>query len=293
VADALAAQGMNEIVGWSFTGPEVYERLRIEAPRAVEIANPLSGDQSQLRTILLGSLLDAAARNRAHGASIVRLFETGAVYLPADNGPLPREPFHVAVVIAGAVRSPTWRDPEPPQADFFAIKGALARMFGALRIEWEVEQGGPPFLHPGRAATIRVGGAEVGWLGELHPSVADQTAAFEVDLDAIGEPSLAVYEDVTSFPAVREDLAVVVGEHIPAAEVLAVVRDAGAPLLAAADVFDVYRDPGRIGADKVSLALRLTYQAADRTLTDEEVAAKRKDITTALESGLGGVVRAS
>ena len=292
-ADALAAQGLNEIVGWSFTGADLYERLRVEPPRVVELANPLSSDQSQLRTTLLGSLLDAAVHNRSHGAGAVRLFEAGAVYLPTDDGPLPQEPHHVAALISGSVRPPTWREPEPPQADFFAAKGVLTGLFEALRIGWAVEPSAQPFLHPGRAATIVVGGREVGWLGELHPSVADHTAAFELDLDAVGEPDTAIYEDVTSFPAVREDLAVVVDEQVAAAEVVAVVRDAGEPLLAGAEVFDVYRDPGRVGAGKVSLALRLTYRAPDRTLTDEEVAAKRKEIAAALARRLGGAIRAA
>jgi phenylalanyl-tRNA synthetase beta chain len=292
-SDALAAQGLSEIVGWSFTGPELYERLRLQAPRAVELANPLSGEQSQLRTTLLGSLLDAAAHNRSHGAGVVRLFEAGAVYLPTDDGPLPEEPHHIAALISGSVRPPTWREPEPPEADFFAAKGLLAGLFEALRIGWDVEPATQPFLHPGRAASIMVDGREVGWLGELHPSVADHTAGFELDLDALGEPGTPAYEDVTSFPAVREDLAVVLDERVAAAEVLAVVRDAGEPLLAGAEVFDVYRDPARVGAGKVSLALRLTYRVPDRTLTDEEVAAKRSEIAAALESSVGGVIRAA
>jgi phenylalanyl-tRNA synthetase beta chain len=292
-ADALAGQGLDEIVGWSFTGTDLYERLRMEPPRVVELANPLSGDQSQLRTTLLGSLLDAAAHNHAHGASLVRLFEAGAVYLPTDDGPLPREPHHIAALISGSVRASTWREPEPPTADFFAVKGVLSGLFEALRIGWEVKSSTRPFLHPGRAAAVLVGDREVGWLGELHPSVADRTAAFELDLDAVGEPDVAIYEDVTSFPAVLEDLAVVVDEQVSAAEVLAVVGDAGSPLLTGADVFDVYRDPGRIGTGKVSLALRLTYRAADRTLTDEEVAAKRAEIATALQRKVGGAIRAA
>jgi phenylalanyl-tRNA synthetase beta chain len=296
-SDALAGQGLNEVVGWSFTGPDLYGRLRLKPPPAVRLANPLSGDQSQLRTMLLGSLLEIAAHNRAHGASVLRLFEAGAVYLPSD-GPLPREPYHVAAMIGGPVRPATWRDSEPPEADFFAAKGVLGGLLDALRISWELKPGEREFLHPGRAATIIAQGQDVGWLGEIHPLVADEfdlgvMAAFELDLDAAGEAGTAIYEDVTSFPAVREDLAVVVGEQTSAAEVLAVVRQAGAPLLADARVFDVYRDPGRIGADRVSLALRLTYRAADRTLTDDEVAVKRNEIVAALERGLGGRVRAS
>ena len=118
-------------------------------------------------------------------------------------------------------------------------------------------------------------------------------AAFELDLDAVPVPATPLYEDVTSFPEVREDLAVIVGQDVAAADVLAVVRRAGAPLLARAEVFDVYRDEQRIGAGNVSLALRLAYRAPDRTLTDEEVATRREAITKALADELSGRVRAS
>ena len=100
-----------------------------------------------------------------------------------------------------------------------------------------------------------------------------------------------LYEDVTSFPEVREDLAVVVPDRVTAAEVLDVVRRSGAPLLAAVEVFDVYRDPDRLGAGNYSLALRLSYRAPDRTLTDEEVAERRGRIVAALADQLGGWVR--
>ncbi len=112
-------------------------------------------------------------------------------------------------------------------------------------------------------------GHPVGWLGEIHPQVAadweirETVAAFEVDLDAVAERATGtpLYDDVTSFPEVREDLAVIVDVKVSAAQVLAVVRRAGAPLLARAEVFDVYRDPDRIGEGNVSLALRLSYRA--------------------------------
>ena len=140
-----------------------------------------------------------------------------------------------------------------------------------------------------------------GWLGEIHPLVAQQwdledtVAAFELDFDPIAAHAVdaPTYEDLTSFPEVREDLAVVVAEQTSAAEVLEAVRSAGAPLLTQAEVFDVYRDPQRIGADKVSLAIRLAYRASDRTLTDEEVKAKRDAIVKALETELHGRIRAS
>jgi phenylalanyl-tRNA synthetase beta chain len=250
---------------------------------------------------LLGSLLDVARGNRARGIDTIRLFETGAVYLPVGDGALPREPHHIGAVLIGPVRPATWRDPAPRAADFFAVKGVVGGLLGTLRAPWGVESGHEPFLHPGRAATLLVGGEPVGWVGEIHPLVAqswelEQTVgAFELDLDAVAPHVVQtpLYDDLTSFPELREDLAVILSDTVTAARVLEVVKRAGAPLLQNAEVFDVYRDADRIGEGNVSLALRLSYRAADRTLTDEEVAAIRKAISIALSDQLQGRVRAS
>ena len=297
VTDSLVAQGLHEIVGWSFTSPEQAARLNLERADAVQLANPMSSEQARLRTTLLGSLLDTARLNRSRGTGSLALFETGSVYLPRDPGRQPDEPYHVAALIHGPVRPPNWREPEPHAADFFAAKGVLAGVLGRLRADWSVEAAGEPFLHPGRAARIVVGGHPVGWLGEIHPSVAAEwdldgiVAGFEFDLDAVPEPTTALFEDVTSYPEVREDLAVIVANTITAAQVREVVRRAGAPLLAGAEVFDVYRDAARLGEGNVSLALRLTYRAPDRTLTDAEVAAQREQIVEALARQLQGRIR--
>jgi phenylalanyl-tRNA synthetase beta chain len=297
-SDVLVAQGLHEIVGWSFVGAELAERLRLDGHLAVELENPMSAEQAQLRTTLLGSLLDAAARNRARGATTVRLFEAGAVYLPTSAQELPREPHHVGALIAGPLRAKGWRTGEHAGADFFAAKGVLQGLLDALRVPFAVQRGATAFLHPGRSAQVVVNERAVGWVGEVHPLVAKQwdlsdvVAAFELDLDAVALPAPPAYADLTSFPDVHEDLAVVVPERVTAAEVVNVVRAAGRPLLAAADVFDVYRDGERLGADSVSLALRLVYRAADRTLTDAEVHAQRSAIVTALEADLNGRIRA-
>ncbi|HEX3976891.1 MAG TPA: phenylalanine--tRNA ligase subunit beta [Solirubrobacteraceae bacterium] len=303
-ADALIAQGLYEIVGWSFEGAEQVARLRIADRPVVELENPMSADQSRLRTTLLGSLLDVGRRNRSRGAAAVRLFEAGAVYLPDPNRPgaLPSEPYHVAALVSGPVRPATWRRPEPGAADFFAAKGVLGAMLDTVHVPWTIEADSQtaPFLHPGRAARIVVGGTPAGWIGEIHPQVAagwdwdDPVAAFELDLDAAaGQVRFTAYEDVTSFPEIREDLAVIVADTVTAAQVLDVVREAGGNLLGGAEVFDVYRDEQRIGAGNVSLAVRLRFRAPDRTLTDEEVATRRRKIASALTSQLQGRVRDS
>ncbi len=306
-ADALTAQGLHEIVGWSFEGPERQARLRIGDRPVVELENPMSSDQSRLRTTLLGSLLDVGQRNRARNAAPgrpLRLFEAGAVYLPDPAAPsqLPSEPYHVAALLTGPVRPATWRDSQPRAADFFTAKGVLGGMLDTLHVPWSLhaDPEAAPFLHPGRAARIVIGADAAGWIGEIHPEVAaawdwsDAVAAFELDLDvAAGHVRFTAYQDLTSFPEIREDLAVIVADTVSAAQVLDVVRSAGGALLAGAEVFDVYRDEQRIGAGNVSLALRLRFRASDRTLTDEEVATRRRKIASALTSQLEGRVRDS
>jgi len=294
----------------------------------VRLLNPMSEEHSVLRTMLLGSLLDNARRNRSRGVEDLRLWEHGAVYLAredASNGAparsvlgrteiagtlrrperipgldrLPDERRHVGALLAGRLRPATWGEPDPPRAGFFTAKAVLGAMFEALRVPWRVEAAREPFLHPGRSAAVIAGdGERVGWLGELHPSVAatwdldGEVAGFEVDLDAVLAlaPLVPDYEDVTPFPAVRQDLAVIVGDDVTAEALVETVRDAGGALLRSAEVFDVYRG-AQIGEGRASLALRLEFRAPDRTLTDEEVAERRRKIVTAVTERLGGELR--
>jgi phenylalanyl-tRNA synthetase beta chain len=306
--DALAGAGLSEVLGWVFAAPDLVDRLRIPAGdrrhAVVRLLNPMSEDMSVLRTTLIGSLLDVAHRNRSRGMPDVRLFEIGDVFLDQPRGgeptpaearsePLPEERPHVGALLAGPTRPPSWREPEPPQADFFAVKAVLAALLDTLRVPWSVERGSEPFLHPGRTARVLIAGEPAGWLGEIHPAVArawdlEGGAGFELDLGLIERAALYVprYEDLTSFPAVLQDRAWWFATDVPAAEVLATVREAGGPLLRNAEIFDVYPS-----GDRVSLAVRLEFRADDRTLTDEEVAQRRAKIDAAVAERLGGEPR--
>jgi len=288
VEDALVGAGVYETVGWSFAPAEQFERLGLGGPDgAVRVANPMSEEQAFLRTTLLGSLLDTVRHNQARGLDDVRVWELGAVYREEPGETLPDERQHVAAVLAGRLRPPSWREPEPPRADLFAAKAVLGAVLAAVRVPWEVQAAGEPFLHPGRAAAVLVGGKRVGWLGELHPTIAQRwdvpaAAGFELDLGAVLAGAAApAYEDLTSFPAVRQDLAIVVSAGLSAARVRAVVREAGGRLLRSAEVFDVYRG-AQVGEGVTSLGLRLEFSAPDRTLTDEEVDRRREKIVAAL-----------
>jgi len=312
--DGLRGLGFDQIVGWSFTDPGEAARLRIPAgdPRAdaVALANPLSEDQSAMRTTLLGSLLDVAARNLARDADSVALFESGQVYLQLDavgEGPLAgvfagqrpapfAEPHRLAGLAVGPLVAKSWRGGGEP-ADFFALKGALEALAGQLGVGLSFEMAPEPFLHPGRSAAVSIAGVPVGWIGEVHPLVCrewdlDAAVGFEIATAALVGAATAgeeTYEDVTTFPAVSQDLAVVVPATVTAVAVRDAVLEGGGELLRAARIFDLYEGE-QLGEGRKSLALALEFRAPDRTLTDEEVVALRDSIKAELEQ-IGGSLR--
>lgn len=303
--DTLVGRGLRGIMGWSFTNAAVFDRLRLpEDDRrrsAVALANPMSEDHALLRTTLVASLLDVAAHNAARGAADLRLFERGAIYYADADDPLADERDHLAILLTGRTAPATWNDGSPPAADVFAAKGVLEALATRLRVDLTVRAAEQPFLHPGRSGEIVLGDETVGWLGEIHPLVAQAwdldagAAAFELDLGAVLAVAVETalvedYEDLTSFPAVRQDLAVVVDSAVPAADVVAAARDAGGKLLTGAGVFDVYEGE-QVGAGKRSLALHLEFRAPDRTLTDEDADRARAKIVAALTEKLGAVPR--
>jgi phenylalanyl-tRNA synthetase beta chain len=300
--DAVTGRGAYEVVGWSFTPADLPARLRIPSEdtraRPVALENPMSEEHAVLRTTLLGSLLDAARHNHARGNHDLRLFECGTVYLDRPGEALPHEHRALGGLLSGRLAAPSWRSPHPPVADLFAAKALLGAALEAVRAPWDVEAGFEPFLHPGRSARVLVGGEDVGWVGEVHPLIArawdlEGAAAFEVDLDRVLAHAVETpqYVDLTSFPALRQDLAVALADDVPVAGVLGVVRAAGGDLLADARVFDLYHGE-QVGEGRKSVALALTFRAADRTLTDEDVAPVREAIVAALAEQLGGELRA-
>jgi phenylalanyl-tRNA synthetase beta chain len=337
--DGLRDLGFDQVVGWSFTDPGEPARLRIGfddlRAAAVTISNPLSEDQSAMRTMVLGSLLDVASRNRAHGADRLALFESGAAYLaeeppaPTDLPPVPSgvptgrkelnirrnrpvgpmagvfpgergapvlELQRLAALASGPLAARSWRG-EGGTYDFFALKGVLEALAAQLGAELTFAAAGEPFLHPGRSAAVEIDGRAAGWIGELHPLVCrdwdlDAAVGFEVDtapLLAAASAGEETYADFTTFPAVYQDLAVVVPAGVAATEVGAAVLAGGGELLRSAEVFDLYEGE-QVGEGRKSLALRLEFRAADRTLTDDEVAERRAAIESALKE-MGGMLR--
>jgi phenylalanyl-tRNA synthetase beta chain len=303
--DVLAGRGLYEIAGWSFAARDVLDRLRIPADSplrdVVEIDNPMSEAQAILRPTILGSLLDAAAVNLARGARDLGLFESAAVYRahpPGTQASSPVEEHHaLAALLTGRLAPRSW-GAESPVADVFAATALVAAVLDAVRVDWRVAPAAWPFLHPGRSGEVLAGDMRLGFVGEVHPLVAanwgiDQpVAAFALDLGRIAAaaPQDTTYTDVIGYPPVRQDLAVILAAEVPAGRAAEVIRAAGGELLTGAEVFDVYMG-SQVGEGRRSLAFALTFRAADRTLTDEDVAPVRERIVAALRDELGGELR--
>jgi phenylalanyl-tRNA synthetase beta chain len=313
--DVLRDVGLDEVSSWRFVAPDLLDQLGLAADdprrRAVRTHNPISIEHSALRTTLLGGLLDAARHNVARDAERVALYESGRVYLaapapeaggflagafPGRMPPPASEPHRLGALVAGPLAPAGWRGGSEP-AGFFELKGVLEIVAAELGVEVATAAAAEPFLHPGRAASVEVGGESIGWLGEVHPRIAARwdlpaAVAFEVDLAPLVAAATVGgerYEDVTTYPALYQDIAAVVPDDVSAARVRAAVLAAGGELLRSARAFDLYRGE-QLGAGRKSLALRLEFRAPDRTLTDEEVAPLREAIRAALGE-LGGALR--
>jgi phenylalanyl-tRNA synthetase beta chain len=315
--DALVGRGLYEVVGWSFTDPQLLDRLLLPADhelrRVVTLENPLSDAHSIMRPTLLGSLLDAARHNVARNGPDVAIFESGTVYR-ASHDERPADEHHgLGALLSGGLggrASRSWRG-ERREADFFAAKALLEALLERFGLDWSLSTATWPFLHPGRSAAVMAvpsagsalaGESELGqavrlgFIGELHPLVAgawdlQRTAAFAIDLGklaALASP-LVEFTAFGPFPPLRLDLAVTLPESVAAAEVLASVCGAGGRALEDASVFDVYTGE-QVGEGRRSLALALSFRTLERTLTDEDVEPARAKIVTALE-GLGGELR--
>jgi phenylalanyl-tRNA synthetase beta chain len=297
--DAMVGRGLHEIVGWSFADPGLLDRLQLPAEhelrRVVVLANPLSESQSIMRPTLLGSLLDAARHNVARNGPEIAIFETGTVYRSSPDGGRPDEHHALGALLSGALAPRSWRS-SPAEADFFAAKALLAGMLEKLGVKWSVQPRSWPFLHPGRGAAVLAAEQTLGFIGEVHPLVADawdlpRTAAFAVDLGklAAAAPAVTPFRAFASVPSLRQDIAVTLPGDVSAAQVLQRARRAAGEILDDVSVFDVYTGE-QVGEGRRSLALALTFGAPERTLTDEDVAPVRERIVSALAE-LGGELR--
>jgi phenylalanyl-tRNA synthetase beta chain len=299
IEDHLAGAGLHEVSTISLVDPDVRAAYLIDGRDSIALRNPLSADLSELRTSLIPSLLEVVRRNRAVGERDVQIFEIGRTYGPGGDGGLALEQERLGIVLSGHLGGDGWTGEGLP-GDFSTLAGVVDALLARLgiaatrRAERDTAQ-----LHPGRSAALMLGDTLLGVLGELHPGLAaaleldGPVAVAELDLAALvaAVPELTAFAGLSSFPPVRQDIAVIVADDIDAAALIATVRAAGGELLQAVEVFDVFADPERVGAGRVSIALRLVFQANDRTLTDDEATAAREQIVGALVASCGAELR--
>jgi phenylalanyl-tRNA synthetase beta chain len=318
VRDALVGVGLQEIVTYSMTTPEAEKRLFAPGtppdpnPHAalgaggrssdrpyVALANPISAERTHMRHTLLASLLDAVAANVRHHDTVA-MFEINKVYLASEDGPLPDEPRRLAIAMTGPRDPESWKGGDTGTMDFYDLKGVIESALDVLHIhDVRYEPGDHPTYYPGRAARLMVGDRVAGAFGELHPLVreafdlpAQPVVAAELDYELLAESARWMHRvnDVSRYPAVTEDLAVIVNNEVTAEAVRAAIVESGGELLQRVSLFDVYKGE-QVGSGGKSLAYRLTYQAGDRTLTDAEVASVREGIVEYLREKLGAVLR--
>jgi phenylalanyl-tRNA synthetase beta chain len=302
--DLLVNLGLQEVITHRLTSPEREARLHpAGAPPAeqayLRLANPIVSERVVMRRSLLASLLEIIERN-ARLRDRQAIFEIGPVFIPQEGERLPAEPLRLVIAMTGLREISTWQGADTSPLDFYDLKGVVDTLLAELRlglISYEPHQ--HPAFHPGKCARMTVADRQVGWLGELHPLVQERyefseapVLAAEFDLEEILPYVPRRYDivPVPAFPPVLEDLAIVVAEDIPAARVAEIIQKAGGEMVTSLKLFDVYRGE-KIGPGKKSLAYSLTYQAPDRTLTDQEVARLRQHIIQSLERELDARLR--
>lgn len=276
--DRVAACGYQEVVNFSFV-EAAWEADFADNQAPVRLLNPIASQQSVMRTSLAGGLIANLAHNLARRQDRVRVFELGRVFLPdaaQADGPLEvaglRQPLRLAALAYGNAWDDQW-GASPRQVDFHDLKGDLESLLVPAAIRMEAAR--HPALHPGRSARVLLEGRDIGWIGELHPRWQQKydlplaPVLFEVDAAALQPVALPRYTEVSRFPPVIRDLAVVVPEALPVQALLDALRGQPEPLVQAVSLFDVYRGKGMADGEK-SLAFRIVMQDTAKTLTDHE-----------------------
>lgn len=307
VRDTMVANGLQEVITYTLTTVAREACLEEQAlqdgedqeSRYLKVANPITQERSVFRQRLLTTVLETAAANLRY-RDRVALFEVGKVFLPRPGEELPSEPRRLCVVMSGPSQDRHWLTAGGPDLDFFDLKGVIEALLARLHLgEAEYEPAAEAGYQKGRAARLRLGGALVGMLGELTAGVrqgfgmpARRVAAAELDLEMLLAlvPAGWFVESISPYPAVLQDLAVIVDEDVLAGAVQEVVEAAGGPLLREVRAFDVYRG-APVPEGKKSLAFGLTFQSPGKTLSDEVVSKQVSRILGRLRKDLGAEVR--
>ncbi|MGZ3594357.1 MAG: phenylalanine--tRNA ligase subunit beta [Syntrophales bacterium] len=302
IRDLIRGSGYSEIITFSFISPESVKLLGIkendDRQNMVKIRNPLTEDQSVMRTTLVASLLETMKKNAHNGCLDLKLFEIGRVFFHRKEGGLPIEKSRMGCLITGMFYDDLWCS--KIHADFYDLKGCIENIFDGLKIaglEFRSDQR-EAFLHPGKSCGIYAKDRLVGFLGEVHPDILlrmdlkNRAYVAEIDLDIVSTmfSEEVLYKDLPRFPSVVRDVAFVIGQDMEADKMLKLAVEMDKVLLEKVSIFDVYSGKN-IPQGKKSLGVRFVYRASDRTLTDDEVNLLHGNVVTQIVDLTGARVR--
>jgi len=313
----LADRGFAEVQTFPFTHPDTIKSMGYVGERAAtyQLANPMSEDAPVLRTHLLPGLIEVAARNISRGAKDFAIFEIGSIFRNSqalvdavtpklDKKPsekdldklfasVPPQPIHVGALLVGKNEVEDWQGKARPYTWSDAISYA-EQILELCNLQWTIKRSDFAPWHPGRCAELVVEGKPVAHAGELHPRVVakyglpERSAAFVVSISVLPDSPRVRPTGVGIMPAALQDVALIVDQSVPAADVEAALRKGAGPLLESISLFDRY---DKIGDGKISLAFTLVFRAPDRTLTGAEVSAAREAAVISAEKATGAVLR--
>ena len=277
IKTALVDADYQEAITYSFVDPKVQTLLHSEI-EALVLPNPISVEMSAMRVSLLSGLLGAVLYNQNRQQNRVRLFETGLRFVPDANAEFGvRQEFVLAGVITGTAKSECWTG-KAETVDFFDLKGDLESILSLTEVGNRVKFVAKAYsaLHPGQSAAIELDGKEIGFIGTIHPLIAQKlglngkAVVFEILWDAIANRRVVQAKEISKFPANRRDLALVVADNVPAGDIIEACKKAGGEKLTQVNLFDVYQGIGVASGHK-SLAISLTIQDNEKTLEDDEI----------------------
>lgn len=300
--DLLVAQGLSEVLNYSFISPTAFDRLGLAEtdPRRhyVGILNPLTEEQSIMRTTLVPSLLETVSRNLAYRSLDLQLFELRPVFVSAgeDQG---SEPLHLAVALTGDRDPLSWTG-KSAKVDFYDLKGLAEQLLSAMGIvdlQW-LTDAGEPFMHPGKSARIMTGGQQLGVVGEVHPATLQQfdltqpVLLLNLDMERLLEHFApeSHFTPISRFPDAYRDSAVLVDADLAMDAIMDVIQNSKAKFAEGVTLFDVYAGKG-IPEGKKSIAFRVKYRSTEKTFTDEEINKAHDKIVRSLERNLSAEIR--
>ena len=297
IKDLLIDRGYQEAVTYSFVDPKVQHILHPNEP-AITLPNPISSEMSVMRLSLWSGLLDAVLYNQNRQQSRLRLFETGLRFIPHEKCEFGvRQEFMLSGIITGNLYEDHWQLPKK-SVDFYDLKGDLEAIFSLLGCDEQVQFNRSELsaLHPGQSAVINLNDEVIGYFGILHPeiekklSLNSKTLVFEINLAKINFKKVPVAQDLSKYPSNKRDIAIIVSNTIPAAEIISVCKQAGGEQLVKVNLFDVYQGDN-IKEDQKSLAISLILQDKSRTLEEEDITNIVSKCVTALQNRFKALLR--